>query len=300
MLKRESLRLFLILALYLALCTTTDARERHKVLFDAGHAQSSGRHADWVIDDDVPAPEPLNPSSPEDWSGGISSWAYALHKTGRYEVESTGSPLTHGDPENPQDLSRYNVLILCEPNTDLTPSERAAIISFVKKGGGLFLIADHFGSDRNNDGIDSTGIFNKMESHTGIHFQGKGEVNSWIRGGHYTANFGPDNVPILRGPFGVVEMIYLNGFGTISVVKSPDNPAVRGHIWLKGSQQVDLNLIFATSRLGRGRVAALSDSSPADDGTTDTPGRWLYDNWNRANNSRLLLNTTEFLAGGEL
>lgn len=274
-----------------------DAQAGYRILFDAGHAQSSGRHADWIIDDDVPVPRPLEPSSPEDWSGGISSWAYALYKTGRYEVESTNRPLSFGNPENPQDLSRYDVLILCEPNTDLTPSERAAVILFVREGGGLFMIANHFSSDRNNDGIDSTGIFNKLELHTGIHFQGSGEHNSWVRGGHYTANFGHDDVPILHGPFGPVEMIYLHGLGTISVVKS-QNPTARGHIWLKGTRQVDINIILATSRLGKGRIAALSDSSVVDDGTTGTPGRRLYNNWGKVSNRYLLLNITEFLAGG--
>ncbi|MEE9200912.1 MAG: hypothetical protein V3V45_05655 [Candidatus Brocadiales bacterium] len=288
----------LFLIVYLSLSAAADGEEKYGVLFDAGHAQSSGRHADWVIDDDVSRPKPPDPSSPEDWSGGISSWAYALYKTGRYEVESTDRPLTFGVPENPQDLSRYNVLVLCEPNKDLTAPERASVISFVKGGGGLFLIADHYNSDRNNDGIDSTGIFNRLEPHTGIHFQEKGDVNSWIRGGHYTANFNPDGAPILQGPFGAVELIYLHGFGTIRVVKSPANTTVMGHIWLKGAPQTGLNMVVATSRLGRGRIAALSDSSPADDGTTNTPGRRLYDNWNKAGNSRLLLNLTEFLAGG--
>lgn len=301
MFTKKSLYPLLILAVYLHLCplfSAVYAQEKFRVLFDAGHAQSAGRHADWTIDDDVPAPKPPNPTSAEDWSGGISSWAYALYKTGRYEVESTDGLLTFGNPENPQDLSHYSVLILCEPNTDLTSSERTAVVSFVKKGGGLFLIANHFDSDRNNDGIDSTGIFNKLESHTGIHFQGKGEHNSWIRGGHYTANFSLNDVPVLHGTFGMVERIYLNGLGTITVVKSR-NPTARGHIWLMNARQVSLDIIFATSRLGRGRVAALSDSSPADDGTTNAPGRRLYNNWSKANNSRLILNATEFLASGE-
>ncbi|MCQ4574052.1 MAG: DUF2194 domain-containing protein [Candidatus Brocadiales bacterium] len=298
---KKFLRIFLlIIVVCLPVCMTAGAGGKYyRVLFDAGHAQSSGRHADWIIDDDMSVPKPTDPSSPGDWSGGISSWAYELYKTGRYGVESTKEPLSYGNPENPQDLSGYDVLILCEPNSDLAVSERAAVISFVKNGGGLFLIADHFNSDRNNDGIDSTGIFNKLQSHTGIHFQTGNEINSWTRGGHYTANFSPDDVAVLRGPFGVVEMIYLHGFGTISIVKSPASPAARGHIWLKGARQTELNIILATSRLGGGRIAALSDSSPADDGTTSTPGRRLYDNWNKANNGRLLLNVTEFLAGGE-
>jgi hypothetical protein len=57
---------------------------------------------------------------------------------------------------------------------------------------------------------------------------------------------------------------------------------------------------FATARFGRGRVAAIGDSSPADDGTGQ--GR-LHPGWDKASggvaNHLLFLNATEWLAGAE-
>lgn len=287
--------LFVTIAIFLG--SYAYGEGKYRVLFDAGHAQSAGRHADWVIDDDLPTPRPARPSSSENWSGGLSSWAFDLYKSGRYEVESTQKPLSFGVLEDPQDLSRFDVLILCEPNADLKPLEREAIISFVKAGGGVFLIANHVGSDRDGDGIDSTGVFNKLESQTGIHFQGKGEFHSWLKGGHYTASFCMEGCPMLQGPFGMVERIYLNSFGTIRLLKAL-NPSATGHIWLEGSRPLDMDILLATASLGRGRVAALSDSSPADDGTTTAPGKQLYNGWlaNGVQNNWLILNTTEFLA----
>ncbi|HHT9120032.1 MAG TPA: hydrolase [Candidatus Hypogeohydataceae bacterium YC41] len=291
--------LFLIPALSISRGSLGEGK--YRVLFDAGHAESAGRHADWIIDDDIPEPMPKNPKSPEEWSGGISSWGYDLYKTGRCEVESTDKPLTFLNSHNPQDLSKFDVLILCEPNKDFDPSERQAIIAFVKEGGGLFLVADHFGSDRNNDGIDSTGIFDKLEKETGIHFQGKGERNASLKGGHSTSNFcsftDREDNPIFQGPFGAVRKAYLNGFGTIRTLKN-FNGTVQGHVWMNGSTQGEQDIIFVTSRLGQGKIAALSDSSPADDGTTRTPGKQLYNGWHAAGaqNNSLILNTTDFLA----
>jgi hypothetical protein len=275
--------------------------EKYRVLFDAGHGECSGRHADWVIDEDVPLPIPRNPKSPEEWSGGISSWAYELYKTGRYEVEGTDRPLTFANPLNSQDLSKFDVLVLCEPNKDLDPSELQALLAFVKEGGGAFLVSNHFGSDRDRDGTDSTGIFNKLEEETGIHFQGRGEPRAWIKGGHNTSNFCPlsdkeDHI-LFQGPFGAVERVYLHDLGTIKVIKD-FNPTVQGHIWISGSAQTGQDIVLATSRLGQGRIAALSDSSPADDGTTLTPDKQLYNGWLApgAQNNWLILNVTEFLA----
>ena len=290
----------LVLLLLLLIARGSSGEGRYRVLFDAGHGESAGRHADWVIDDDIPVPKPGDPKVPEEWSGGISSWAYELCRTGRYAVESTNEPLTLGNACNPQDLSGYGVLVLCEPNKALAPSELQAIVAFVRGGGGLLLVADHFGSDRDNDGIDSTGIFNQLEGVTGIHFQGEGETNAWLKGGRYTSNFCPltegEDYLIFQGPFGVVKRVYLHGFGTMRTLKH-FNTSVKGHVWMNGSTQTGQDIVFATSRLGRGRMVALSDSSPADDGTTLTAGKQLYNGWLRegAQNNWLILNTTEFL-----
>src|SRR5258708_33923767 len=49
-----------------------------------------------------------------------------------------------------------------EPSSALTSTEITAIRNFVFNGGGLFMIADHAGADRNNDGIDAAGVFNAL------------------------------------------------------------------------------------------------------------------------------------------
>src|SRR6202000_1879437 len=93
----------------------------------------------------------------------LSSWGISLVKLG-YHVEtlpSTGT-ITYGNSSNPQDLSNYNVFVIDEPNKKFTTAESNAIVSFVKNGGGLFMISDHTGSDRDNDGWDSPAIWNDL------------------------------------------------------------------------------------------------------------------------------------------
>src|SRR5258706_9844454 len=81
-----------------------------------------------------------------------------------FHVESlpVGARVSFGDSTNPQDLSHYNVFVIPEPNIALTEDEITAIRNFVQNGGGLFMIADHAGADRNNDGIDAAGVFNAL------------------------------------------------------------------------------------------------------------------------------------------
>lgn len=104
------------------------------ILFDAGHGETAG-NADWVI------------------TGGYSQWASDLRADG-YTVSSTTSTITSTL------LSGYDVFVLPEPNINLTSSEKTAITNFIANGGGVYFIADHANSDRNNDGWDSVTIFN--------------------------------------------------------------------------------------------------------------------------------------------
>ncbi len=127
----------------------------YNVLFDNAHAETAG-NADWIISTSQPDPlaQNANPQVETDWTGGLSSWGVALQRTGRYSLKTNTSTLTYGNTANALDLSHFNALILPEPNTLFTSSEKTAILNFVSNGGGLFMIADHNGSDRNNDGND--------------------------------------------------------------------------------------------------------------------------------------------------
>ncbi|MER5695488.1 hydrolase, partial [Streptomyces mirabilis] len=141
-----------------ALQTTTaapaHAATTHHVLFDNGHAETAG-NADWIVSTSQPNPlgEDSSPSSETDWTGALSSWGVALQKTGGYSLDTlpSGSKLTYGGT-SATDLSNFDTLVLPEPNTLFTTAEKTAIMTFVKNGGGLFMISDHTGADRNNDG----------------------------------------------------------------------------------------------------------------------------------------------------
>jgi hypothetical protein len=67
------------------------------------------------------------------------------------ETLQSGSTITYAT-SNVQDLKNYDVFVIDEPNIQFSVSEKTALINFVQNGGGLFMISDHTGSDRNNDG----------------------------------------------------------------------------------------------------------------------------------------------------
>ena len=352
-----------------------------KVLFDARHHQTAGE-ADWIVDADssqlrfrnfecssattahhsaqrfpTPPQSGIGPDTPETfWTGGISAWAVDLAKDaldparGRsWQIEQyawDAPEMTFGDAANPQDLSHYDVLILCEPNLPYTDGEAAAILRFVEAGGGLFLIADHETSDRECSGgpggekEDSPFILNRLmgtrvaTSPTppffdpadpdndfgafGIWFHENGnEDKTDDENGDFdwfdeavNANVTSDPTdPIVRGPFGDGRGgLGLFGSTQMSLSTDPDqgNPTARGHVWRNGQGQapdgrgVSTRVTFATARFGRGRVAAVGDSSPADD---DTGQGRLHPGWDKAAggvaNHILFLNATEWLAGAE-
>ena len=158
-------------------------------LFDATKAEMAG-NADWVIDADVhnlkinvasdgsgtagagnesnpqryPTPDQstVTASTPENyWAGGLSAWAIDLVKNGHHvETLPYNGHITWRDGSNTQDLTNYNVFVTVEPNILFTAAEKAALINFVKNGGGLFIVSDHGNSDRNNDGVDSVAVLN--------------------------------------------------------------------------------------------------------------------------------------------
>ncbi len=151
----------LVLGIGLLIAGSAFAQQK-SVLFDAGHAQTAG-NADWTLDEDscgiaqrYPTPDQagITSSTAETyWSGGHSAMGVDLVKKG-FHVESlpTGARISYNDATNPQDLKNYNVFVIPEPNVRFTATESSAIRSFVQNGGGLLMIADHAGADRNNDG----------------------------------------------------------------------------------------------------------------------------------------------------
>lgn len=118
---------------------------------------------------------------------------------------------------------------------------------------------------------------------------------------------GDPSDPIVRGPFGDGRG-GLGLFGATQLALSTDarrgNPTARAHVWRNGQSRsprasgVSERVTFASARYGKGRVVAIGDSSPADDGTGE--GK-LYPGWDKAKggvaNDILFLNATAWLAG---
>ena len=269
----------------------------NKVLFDATKAEMAG-NADWVVDADshnvgnqgglmvvgagsesnpqrfpTPAQSGITASTAETyWTGALSAWGVALAKRG-FQIETLpiGGRITFGDSTNAQDLSNYGIYVVDEPNIAFTAAEKAAIIAFVNAGGGLFMISDHTGSDRNSDGIDAVGVWNALPGSTfGITFNSDDVSPDSFAVDTNTAD------PIIRGAAGnVTEMKYSDG-ATITI-STAQNASVKAAIW-SSSSHTNSNVLVAYATYGQGKVVACGDSSPFEDGTGD-PNDTLYNGW---------------------
>ncbi|MFD5074754.1 hydrolase [Streptomyces sp. NPDC058371] len=273
----------------------------HRVLFDNAHAETAG-NADWIISTSQPDPlgQDSTPSAETDWTGAISSWGVALQKTGNYSLKTlpSGSSLSYGGSAT-TDLKNFDTLVLPEPNTLFTTAEKTAIMTFVKNGGGLFMISDHTGADRNNDGEDALEILNDLMTNNSVDSTDPFgfSIDSLSIGSDYPSAISDSTNPVLHGSFGTVSKSLIAS-GTTATLKPADNATVKGLLYRTGYSG-NTGAFFATSTFGSGRVAFWGDSSPIDD-DTGQPGNTLYDGWNDpgATNAALALNATEWLAGG--
>jgi chitodextrinase len=303
----------LLALLLVGLAAPVWAQTGAKVLFDSLHAQTAG-NADWVLDEDTcgtaqrfptPASSGITASTPETyWGGAFSAFGVDLVKK-NFQVESLpkGGRISYGDTTNAQDLSNYKVFIVPEPNVLLTAAEKSAIIAFVRNGGGLFLIVDHAGSDRNSDGADSTVVGNDLMAGAswGIHLQTGTEADDWFDNAP-DSNYTTDAAsPIVRGAFGSASAGKgLGLFGSTSMTLNPtQNATVKGHIWMtSGTVGSNSRVTFATSTDTNGRIAVIGDSSPAEDPTNGC-SHTTHDGWTSSlyDNALIHLNAVAWLAG---
>jgi len=274
------------------------AATTHRILFDDGHAEEAG-NADWIISTSKPDPlaQDSSPSSETDWTGALSSWGVALQKNGSYSMKTATSALTYGGSST-TDLSNFDTLVMPEPNTLFTTAEKTAIMNFVKAGGGLFMISDHTGADRNNDGEDAVEIFNDLMTNNSVYSTDPFgfSIDSLSISSDYPSAISDSSDPVLHGSFGTVTKSLIAS-GTTATLKPTDNSSVKGLLYRTGYSG-NTGAFFATSTFGSGRVAFWGDSSPIDDGTGQS-GNTLYDGWNDtgATNAALALNATAWLAG---
>jgi hypothetical protein len=288
--------------------------QQKTILFDAMHAQTAG-NADWTLDEDscgtaqrLPTPDQAGITSGTAetyWSGAFSAMGVDLVKKG-FHVESlpAGGRVTYNDGTNAQDLHNYNVYVIPEPNVRFTAAEITAIRSFVQNGGGLFMISDHAGADRNNDGWDAPEIFNEVvgsPSVFGITFNANSADTTlgWFDD-HPNGNFTTDTTsPIVwTGAYGNPSSTRgLGLFGSTTMVLTG---AAKGHIWRTTStHDTSTGVTFATSTYGTGRVAAVGDSSTAEDATNGcSHTTYLGYNDPSYDNGMILANAVAWLANG--
>jgi hypothetical protein len=310
--KQRFLAAFLMsLALLVA---TSSAAQQKTILFDAKHAQTAG-NADWTLDEDTcgtaqrfPTPDQagITSSTAETyWNGAHSAMGVDLVKKG-FHVESlpVGARISYLDGTNAQDLSHYNVFVMPEPNIALTSTEITAIRNFVFNGGGLFMIADHAGADRNSDGIDAAGVFNLLmgsPSLFGITYNDNSADRTfgWFDD-HPDGNFTTDTTSVIiwAGAFGVPSSTRgLGLFGSSSMTLSG---AAKGHVWKTTvTHDTSSGVTFATSTYGTGHVAAIADSSVTEDATnTCGHGTFLGYNDPSYDNGLMVANGIAWLANG--
>ena len=295
-----------------------------KILFDATKAETAG-NADWVIDSDLfnlgfgtgpavagsgnesnpqriptPAQSGITAATVETyWTGALSAWGVDCVKKG-YTVETLpyNGVISYGNVANPEDLTHYKVFVVCEPNIVFTAAEKTALMNFVSNGGGLFMVSDHTVSDRNNDGWDSPAIWNDFFTNNGI-------VSNPFGISFDLANFSETSTniptlpgdPLLHGPMGNVTQVKWSN-GTSITINTTKNSSAKGVVYKTGSAFSSTGIMCAYATYGTGKVVALGDSSPCDDGTGD-PGDVLFNGYftdAAGNHQRLIMNATIWLA----
>ena len=291
-----------------------------KFLFDATKYENAGS-ADWQIDADGTENVPLytggttvetkaqrtptpsytgitSTTAETYWKGALSSWAVALVKDGEFvETLPNGGAITYGNSSNAQDLSNYDVFVVCEPNRLFSAAEKTAIMNFIAAGGGLMMVADHTAattggtdangynpSDRDGDGFDSPRVWNDLMTNNGInntHPFGFNidyiDINDQPSSNVYTGT-NTNAQTVLNGAAGTAsKMAFYDG--TTATLFPADNANVQGLFWRSSFTNGGTTGVMALlSTYGSGRVVFIGDSSDADDGTGDT-GDNLFNGW---------------------
>ena len=198
-------------------------------------------------------------------------WGIEMVKQG-YIVEtlpSSGS-ITYGT-SNLQDLSNYAVFVVCEPNSPFTADEKTAMMNFVSDGGGLFIIADHAGADRNNNGWDALMVWNDFITNNPVQNNAFGFIfdeESDISDAPTTNLPNLPGDPLLHGIAGEVNGMESHGGATMTINPS-HNASVKAIVYKTGASNTGtINVLAAYSTYGSGRVVGINDSSVAED---DTP-----------------------------
>lgn len=284
------------------------AQAAKKVLFDHTGWEDGGTSAYWIVDTHEPNPSPANPAVETDWNGGISAWGFDLLKKG-YAVQilpATGGRITYNDATNAQDLKNYAVYIIPECYRMFTAAEKQAIVAFVQNGGGLYLMGNHDGATRvtssHPGSTDAFHVFNDLLANEGSGFgftfvvgHGPGDANANTTTTAISGDGGAIAQALVHGPNGLMTAMDFHSFAYLNLTGS--NPTATWIVQTQVSGDPATDYFVVASTYGAGRVVAIGDSSPSDDGTTTTSGKNLIDGYHSNSNQAFDLNAVDWLAG---
>jgi hypothetical protein len=214
-----------------------------RVLYDDTHGQTAG-NADWIP------------------SGAYSEFADML-KANDFDIVNLSAISPDGTITG-ELLKDFRAVILPEPNNPYLKAEQEAVVDFVKQGGGAFIIGDHGNADRNGNGWDAVKALNEFCPVFGFKFAGDFLYEAPLSGKIDQSH------PL---------MFQVRGIGawagsTFEIIETDDATA-SGII---GSRIKKAPYVVA-AKYGKGRVAAIGDSSPFDDGTGSTGKNKLHDSY---------------------
>ncbi len=231
----------LFLAMFLlGICTGAQAAF---VLYDDTHGQTAG-NADWIP------------------SGAYSDMVDMLIDNG-FQVKCL-SKVSDSGVLTSEILADFQAIIIAEPNNPFSDKEKKAIVEFVKNGGGAFLIGDHGNADRNGNGWDAVKALNNFCPEFGFEFNGDFLYESPLQGPankQHPAMFGVRGVGAWAGS--TFKILEKDGAKATGLIDSR---------WKKAPYVV-------ASEVGTGRVVAIGDSSPFDDGTGSGGKNKLHDSY---------------------
>ena len=296
-------------------------------MFDNSHDETAGA-ADWVLD------------------GGFSDFADALVAKG-YTVREYRGVDKNGDGairyyddrqsanvDTNEAIITYDaikdadVFVMAEANRPLRQSEYAALKQFVDSGKGLFLIADHYNSDRNMNTWDSTEVYDGYNRSTDSQYNIGGVYGDMrnpqsATSGWLDENFGLrfrfNAIDCKNGVSGIrsasdsegitngVKPILMAAGSTLAIT---DPSKAKGIIYFSSSDSpvkwtsaADTGLYYggeaegpyvAISKPSAGKAAFIGDSSPIEDNTPkylreDTgKAKSTYSGWTDTGNAATL------------
>jgi hypothetical protein len=310
----------------MVLVTYNLSKAQVKILFDATEGQSAGSSCDWVIDADVndieysgttglpyvssggyhsdpqryptPAQSGVTSTTAETyWTGGNSAWAIDMVKKG-YEVETLPifDSITYGNASHVQDLSNYKVFIINEPQYQFSTRVKKALMSFVKNGGGLFIISDHAGAVRTYSNWDSPMVWDDFFKNNPVKDTAFGFLfNRQDISPNSTKVNTSSTDSIIHGPMGTSKGMEWHD-GTTATLFPIKNSSITGDVF-SGSIG-DTGVMCGHGRYGNGKFAFIGDSSPTDDGSGNSHAS-LSNGWTGDPNDEeeiTIVNTTIWLA----